>query len=87
MKNHGQTRSTVEPLAVEITASKVFVASNVEEITVIMEEDTHVEFQFDLIEYDKDEYIRMIDEKNNSLEQSLTDTQVALCDVYEMLLG
>ncbi len=85
MKNHGQVRSTVEPLAVEITASKVFVASDIEEITVTMEEDTHVEFQFNLIEYDKDEYIRMMSDKNESLEQELTNTQIALCDVYEMI--
>lgn len=85
MKNHGQVRSTVEPLAVEITASKVFVASDIEEITVTMEEDTRVEFQFNLIEYDKDEYIRMMSDKNESLEQELTNTQIALCDVYEMI--
>ena len=85
MKNHGRVRSTVEPLELEITASKVFVASDIEEITVTMEEDTHVEFQFNLIEYDKDEYIRMMSDKNESLEQELTNTQIALCDVYEMI--
>ena len=85
MKNHGQVRSTVEPLAVEITASKVFVASDIEEITVTMGEDTHVEFQFNLIEYDKDEYIRMMSDKNESVEQELTNTQIALCDVYETI--
>ena len=85
MKNNGRVRSTVEPLELEITASKVFVASDIEEITVTMEEDTHVEFQFNLIEYDKDEYIRMMSDKNESLEQELTNTQIALCDVYEMI--
>ena len=85
MKNHGQVRSTVKPLAVEITAFKVSVASDVKEITVAMEEDTHIEFQFNLIEYYKDKYIRMISDKNESLEQELTNTQIALCDVYEMI--
>ena len=85
MKNHGRVRSTVEPLAVEITASKVFVASDIEEITVTMEEDTHAEFQFNLIEYDKDEYIKIISEKNEELEQQMTDTQLALCEVYELM--
>ena len=85
MKNHGQVRSTVEPLAVEISASKVFVASDIEEITVTMEEDTHVEFQFNLIEYNKDEYIRMMSDTDESLEQGLANLQIALCDVYEMI--
>lgn len=36
--------------------------------------------------YEKDEYIRLISEKNSSLEQQATDLQVALTEVYEMLL-
>ena len=87
MKNHGQTRSMDEPLAVEVTASKVFVTSNVEQITVQDEEGSHTEYQYDLMEYDKDEYIHMMTEKDSNMEQELTDTQIALCDVYEMLLG
>lgn len=87
MKNHGQTRRMDEPLAVEVTASKVFVASNIEQITVQDEEGSHTEYQYDLMEYDKDEYIHMMTEKDTSMEQELTDTQIALCDVYEMLLG
>ena len=42
-------------------------------------------FEYNLIQYDKDEYISLIDDKNASLEQQMTDTQLALCDVYEML--
>lgn len=33
----------------------------------------------------KDEYIGMIDEKNASLEAEVTSTQLALCEVYELL--
>lgn len=42
-------------------------------------------YEFTLTEYDKDEYIRIQAEKNASLEEQMTQTQVALCDVYEML--
>lgn len=42
-------------------------------------------FEYNLVQYDKDEYIKMIDDKNSSLEQQMTDTQVALVEVYEML--
>lgn len=38
-------------------------------------------------QYTKDEYIKLIDEKNVTLEEQLTDTQLALCDVYEMIGG
>lgn len=40
-------------------------------------------FQFNEIQYDKDEYIELIAKKNAKLENDLTDTQVALCEIYE----
>lgn len=85
MKNYGLQRSAVEPKAVEITESKVFVATDIEQVTVTMDEQEVQEYQFNLVEYDKDEYIKIISEKNEKLEQQMTDTQLALCDVYEML--
>lgn len=87
MKNHGLTRSMDEPLAVEVTASKVFVASNVEQIIVQDEKGSHAEYQYDLTEYEKDEYIRMMNDRNEITEAELTDVQIALCDVYELILG
>lgn len=36
--------------------------------------------------YDKDEYIKVISEQNSSLEQQATDLQLALTEVYEMML-
>lgn len=85
MKNYGLQRSAVEPKAVEITESKVFVATDIEQVTLTMDEQEVQEYQFNLVEYDKDEYIKIISEKNEELEQQMTDTQFALCDVYEML--
>ena len=40
-------------------------------------------FQYREIQYNKDEYIKLLSEKNDSLDQQLTDTQVALCEIYE----
>lgn len=87
MKDYGVQRSAVEPLEVEITETKVFVASDVKKITVNMdmEEQEHVEYEFNLVEYDKDEYIKMISDKNSALEAEITNTQIALCEVYELL--
>ena len=36
--------------------------------------------------YEKDEYIKVISEKNSSLEAQATDMQMALTEVYEMML-
>lgn len=88
MKQYGTQRSTVKPEDVEITESKVFSYENIIEIKVKNPESDDDEvkmYEFTLTEYDKDEYIRIQAEKNASLEEQMTQTQVALCDVYEML--
>ena len=40
-------------------------------------------FQYHEVQYEKDEYIKLLSEKNDSLDQQLTDTQLALCEIYE----
>lgn len=87
MKQYGTQRSTVKPEDVEITESRVFNYEDITEIKVKNPEsdDEVTMYEFTLTEYDKDEYIRIQAEKNASLEEQMTQTQVALCDVYEML--
>jgi hypothetical protein len=80
MINHGTVRSTVKPSALEIDEYSAWVASN---ILPVQEEGTEEEpgftgYQYDLVQYDKDEYIRLLDEKNASLETQMESTQEAL---------
>lgn len=61
MIDYGTQRSTVKPLELELTETKVFVASN---ITPVNEPDTEDQpgftgYEFGLVEYDKDEYIKL----------------------------
>ena len=42
-------------------------------------------YQYHEVQYDKDEYIKAMSEKNSELEKQVTDTQLALCEVYELL--
>lgn len=88
MIDYGTQRSTVEPLELELTETKVFVASD---ITPVNEPDTDeqpgfIGFEFQLVEYEKDEYIKMIDEKNKSLETQADNTMIALCEIYETMM-
>ncbi len=88
MIDYGTQRSTVKPLELELTETKVFVASN---IISVNEPDTEDQpgftgYEFDLVEYDKDEYIKLQAEHNAALEQQMTDTQLALCEVYELMI-
>lgn len=88
MIDYGKQKSTVKPDELELTESKVFVSSNITEVNEpgTDEQPGFSGYEFDLIEYDKDEYIKIQAEKNESLGQQVTDTQVALTEVYEMIL-
>lgn len=43
-------------------------------------------YQFHEVQYDKDEYIELLANQNAELADGLTDTQLALCEVYEAML-
>lgn len=64
MTIYNNTYSSVEPPAIEITNSKVFIASNIEEVTREVEERTELVYSYTLTEYDKDEYIMIMAQNN-----------------------
>lgn len=80
MIDYGKQKSTVRPEELELTETKVFVSSN---ITEVNEDGTDGQpgftgYEFDLIECDKDEYIKIQAEKNESLQNQVEVTQEAL---------
>lgn len=75
-------------LAVPLIIGKdtVYVHTNIEKIDVDAEGNpTDNLYQYNEVQYDKDEYIHLLSENNTSLEKEITSTQLALCDVYELL--
>ena len=46
-------------------------------------EGTFTGFEFNIVQYDKDEYIKTMAEKNSTIETQLTNTQLALVELYE----
>ena len=42
-------------------------------------------YVYDEVQYTKDEYIKLMAEKNETLERDLTDTQLAIAEIYESL--
>jgi hypothetical protein len=85
MVDYGKVRSTVRPEEKVIDDYSVWINTDIQEVEVTIMDDTHTEYEFSQVRYTKDEYIKMIDERNSTLESNLTDTQLALCEVYEML--
>ena len=86
MKDFGKTRSTVKPDAVVIDDNSVWVHTDIQEVHESVGVDQSFDgYEFNMIQYEKDEYILMMSEKNSELEKQVTDTQLALCEVYELL--
>lgn len=83
MKDYGLQRSAVKPSEREFTETKVFVYTDIKEIVESSENGNINLFEFNMIEYDKDEFIELLSDKNKSLESEITEIQLALCDVYE----
>lgn len=86
MVDYGTVRSTVKPDDVEIRETKVFIASNIQEVSEnVGEENEFVGYEYGLQEYEKDEYILLQAQRNETLEKQVVDTQIALCEVYELM--
>lgn len=86
MIDHGKVRSTVKPEAKVIDEYSVWINTEIQEVEVNFEDNIHTEYEFNQIRYSKNEYIEMIDNRNAQLESQVTDTQLALVEVYEMVL-
>jgi hypothetical protein len=83
MKDYGLQRSAIKPSEREFTETKVFVYTDIKEVVESSENGDINLFEFNMIEYDKDEFIELLSDKNKSLESEITEIQLALCDVYE----
>ena len=87
MINHGKVRSTIKPERLEIDEYSVWISDNVEEIEVedeIINDKGKTEkvktkmYEYDLVQYTKDEYILM-------QSSQMTDVELALVEIYESL--
>lgn len=87
MKEYGKVQSVQQPEPMVIDDYSVWIAENVTPVQTpgTDEQPGFSGYEYDLTQYDKDEYIRLIDEKNAALSEEITSTQMALCDVYELL--
>lgn len=88
MIKYEKIRSIEKPESMVIDEFSVWLNENIAEVEVedivISEETekqeirTHIEYEYDIIQYEKNEYIL-------SQAQQITDTELALCEIYESL--
>lgn len=87
MTNHGKVRSVLQPEAMAMDDYSVWVASNISKVTELGSEEQpgFDGWEYNLVQYTKDEFIKAQAEENEALSAQMTDMQLALCEVYEMI--
>lgn len=67
MVDYGRIRSTVRPEEQVVDEFSVWVNTDIQEVKVDHDDDVHTEFEFNQVQYSKDEFIEMISEQNKEL--------------------
>ena len=78
MINYGKVQSLNQPQSTEIKEDKVFIASNITPYTTTVEDKEESGYEYDYVEYTKDEYIMLLFEKSQRLEEELAAAKVLL---------
>lgn len=86
MVDYGKVRSTIKPESVVIDDYSVWENTNIKAVSENVGTETEFNgFEYNMVQYDKNEYILKQTQANAELSDQLTETQLALCDVYEMI--
>lgn len=67
MIDYGRIRSTIKPEERVIDDFSVYLNTDIQEVEVTHEDDTHIEYEFRQVRYSKDEYIKMMAEQNTEM--------------------
>ena len=79
MINHNKTQSTIKPNAIEIDEYSVWVAENIEKI----ERDGMTLYQYDLVQYSKNEYIIELSNRDKVKSDALLELSSMMAEIIE----
>lgn len=82
MKTYELTYSLNPPKEVEITETKVFIAKNIQQVERQFEDTIEQCYQYTLIEYNKDEYLTLLLQKQEDIDSLREELEAA-----KILLG
>ena len=78
--------STAQAIPLIVGKDTVYVHTDIEQVkTDSQGKPTENLWKCHEVQYDKDEYIELMSKKNALLETQLTDTQIALTEIYESM--
>lgn len=78
MKNYGKVQSLNQPQEIEIKEDKVFIASNIQSYTIEVEDKEENGYEYDYVEYSKDEYIALLSQQSHQLAEELAAAKILL---------
>ena len=77
MIEHGKTQSTIRPNAIDIDEYSVWVAENITETTV----ENDVLYEYELVQYTKDEYIKLLVERDLTKADAILDLSTIVAEL------
>lgn len=77
MINHNKVQSTTKPNAIEIDDYSVWVAENITEITI----ENNALYEYDLVQYTKDEYIKLLVERDLTKSDAILDLSTLVAEL------
>lgn len=80
MKDYGIVKSAIKPNPLKIDEYSVWINTDIEPFEEEIDGETINGFSYHMVQYDKDEYILT---QQQQIENQITDTQLALCELYE----
>lgn len=87
MVDYGKVRSNVEPAPIVIDEFSVWQHTDIKEVSEnIGKENEFVGYEFNMIQYTKDEFILKQTSDNAALGDEITQTQLALTEIYESMV-
>lgn len=86
MKDYGTVRSTMCPEPVKVDEYSVWKHSDIREIAEnVGEENEFIGWEYRMVQYDKNEFIKLQISESEQLAEQITDTQLALCELCEYM--
>lgn len=87
MVDYGTVRGTEKPDELVIDDYSVWKHTDITEVTFTDPEtgDEKTEYEFNMVQYTKEEFILLQAEENASLADEVTSIQLALCELYESM--
>lgn len=77
MIEHGKTQSSIRPNAIEIDEYSVWVAENITETTI----ENDVLYEYDLVQYTKDEYIKLLVERDLTKSDAILELSTLVAEL------